>query len=276
MLRLTNHILRRQLRTWDRASQVAFVIGTLLLIVFIALALTASPSDRPTFLVVAGAVLLVTQGVVLWANRGMVTPLAKAQRAYLAEDYETVIEMLEPDAEHTELDVKGWMLLGSAYRQLNRFDRSLASLENALRIEPNHHFSLYNFGRTLLVQGDYAAAVPYFEAALQAGAPEALRADLAEALYRTGENAAALEHLHQVQAVLSDDSADPARRLWVEMMRFRLGDSARPDRHLIKAGLPYWAAAAERFQATPYGAALREEIAAMTSFLPDQENIDHL
>ncbi len=267
MLRLTTHILRRQFPSWDRASQVAFVIGTVLLLVFLVLTVTASADDRPTLLALAGAVLLVTQGVVLWANRGMVTPVAKAQRAYLSEDYDSVIQLLEPSAARAELDAKGWMLLGSAYRQLNRFDRSVTALENALRIEPNHHFSLYNFGRTLLVQGDYAAAVPYFEAALQAGAPEALRADLAEALYRMGEEAAALTQMHQVQSVLSDD---PARRVWVELTRFQLGDGAPPDQRLIRAGLPYWVATAERFQHTPYGAALRQEIATMTSFLPDQ------
>jgi tetratricopeptide (TPR) repeat protein len=262
MLRLTSNIVRRQFGTWDRASQVAFVIGAVLLILFIVLAVTASAENRGTFLIAAGAMLLVTQGVVLWANRGMVTPLAKAQRTYLAEDYNTTLQLLEPLARSQSLDTSGWMLLGSAYRQVSDFDKSLMALENALRLEPNHHFSLYNFGRTLLVRGDYAEAIPYFEAALEAGAPEALRADLGEALYRAGQLDAARDHLRRAKAAVQDD---PPRALWVEVLLYLLGDAARPNDDLVRSGIAYWQATAERFQRTPYGAALRQDIAAITT-----------
>jgi tetratricopeptide (TPR) repeat protein len=262
MLRLTSHILRRQFTTWDRASQVGFIVGVVLLILFVVLTVTASPESRSTFLVAAGAMLLVTQGVVLWANRGMVTPLAKAQRAYLAEDYETVLELLEPAARTERLDSKGWMLLGSAYRQLTQFDRSVAALENALRLEPNHHASLYNFGRTLLVMGDYAAAIPVFESAFEAGAPEVLRLDLGEALYRLGDKDAARVQLYRAKAVLKDD---PPRALWIDALLYRMGEVHRPDDDLMRAGLDYWIATVERFHTTPYGAALRQDIAALTT-----------
>lgn len=261
MFRLTGHILRRQFTTWDRASQFAFIIGAALLLMFVLLAIASPANDRPALLAVAGAVLLTTQGIVLWANRGMVTPLAQAQRAYLAEAYDTVLQYLEPLAATEKLDARGWMLLGSAYRQLLRFDRSLVALENALRLEPNHHFSLYNFGRTLLVMGDYAAAVPYFEAALQAGAPEALRVDLGEALYRAGDLDSAREQLQRARSAVA---GDPPRQLWVEVLLYRLGDAPPPNDGLMRAGLDDWISTAERFQMTPYGTALRQDITTIT------------
>jgi tetratricopeptide (TPR) repeat protein len=264
MLRLTHHIVRRQFASWDRASQIGFILGAVLLLLFVALTLTASLENRPTLLVAAGAMLLVTQGVVLWANRGMVTPLAKAQRAYLAEDYDTVLELLEPLAGTERLGARGWMMLGSAYRQLTQFDKSLAALENVLRLEPNHHFSLYNFGRTLLVRGDYAAAVPSFEAALEAGAPEALRVDLGEALYRLGDYEAARDHLRRAKDAVRDD---PPRALWVDVLLYRMGDAERPNDILIRGGLDYWLATAERFHSTPYGTALDQDIAALKNLL---------
>lgn len=260
MLRLLNHIVRRQFRTWDRPSQIAFVLAVILLLMLVVLVVLLPDDARAPALVAAGAVLLTLQGVVLWANRGMVTPYAQAQRYYLAEDYEAARQALEQLQIEQPTDFKVLTLLGNTYRQLGALDKSKEILTQALQIEPNHQFPLYGFGRTLLIMGEYTEAVEVFRAALAAGAPAATQVDLAEALYQIGAIPQACEVLQSVQALVQDD---PPRALMTAFLLYRAGVSPAPDRQELKDGLVYWQATAARFHATPYGYSLKQDVAAL-------------
>lgn len=257
MFRLMNHIVRRQFRTWDRPSQIAFILAVVLLVILIAFVLTLPDDGRAPALMAAGAVLLTLQGVVLWANRGMVTPYAQAQRYYLAEDYEAARQVLEKEP---STDFKVLTLLGNTYRQLGALDKSKEILTEALQIEPNHQFPLYGFGRTLLVRGEYAEAAEVIQAALTAGAPAGMQVDLAEALYLMGDVEQSSQVLQRVQPLVQDD---PPRALMTTYLLYRAGVSPIPDGQLLQDGLAYWQTTAARFRDTPYGQHLRHEVAAL-------------
>jgi tetratricopeptide (TPR) repeat protein len=237
----------------------------------ILLTLLILPEDKRAFaLIAAGAVLVVLQGIILWANRGMITPYAQAQRYYLAEDYESARGTLEQLATEGKPDFKTLTLLGNTYRQLGLLDKSKETLTEALQIAPNHQFPLYGFGRTLLIAGEYAQAVEVIQAALAAGAPPGIQVDLGEALVRIGETAhnrdTAQNVLRSAASVVQDD---PPRALMVTYLRYQLGDSTAPDVDSISAGLAYWQATAERFRSTPYGVSLMQDVLALKRLTGD-------
>ena len=127
------------------------------------LGLAFGPPDlrRPALIGFFGLVVIIAQVIFMWANRNMVMPYTRAQRLYLAEDFEAACHLLE------ELRARRWqgrcacadacsaMPIGSAicYRKAKPF------YARRWRLQPNHYFSRYGFGRTLLVQGRYAEAV---------------------------------------------------------------------------------------------------------------------
>src|SRR5690606_38892276 len=149
-------------------------------------------------------------------------------------------------------------LLGNTYRQLGVLDQSEAVLREALSLQPNHHFPLYGFGRTLLVQGFYTEAVEAFRQALMVGAPPVAQLDAGEALYRAGETE---EAGRMLQAALPL-SHEPHRRLMAEYLLYRLGRGDVPALTLLEKGLPYWEANAERYVHTLYGENLADDIRA--------------
>lgn len=176
----------RQLLDWERPARLAFLLA-LLLLALAALALAFGPDElRGPGLVGFFGLVIVAQVIFMWANRGMVMPYTRAQRLYMAEDFEGACALLEKSRQAGKADVRALTLLGNAYRQRNLLHESETVLREALALGPNHYFPLYGFGRTLLVQGRYAEATELFRQALDAGAPDPIRVDAAEAFYRQG------------------------------------------------------------------------------------------
>ncbi|MDX2136510.1 MAG: tetratricopeptide repeat protein [Chloroflexota bacterium] len=245
---------RREFPTWERPVQISMVIALCLLLVMVVLFLGAPDDARQNVLIGIGALTLVTQIIWMYGNRGMVTPVGKAQRAYLRGDYAAVLEALEPQHAAGNADSTTVMLLGNAYRQLGRLDESLAVLSEAVDKYPNHHPSLYGFGRTLIIKGNFAEGADWIERALTAGAPPMLRFDLAEAYYLLGER-------ERAQAALeATDTSEPQRALMSAYWRWRYANAPAPATTLIEAGIGYWQALTERFAETPYGLAVAQQV----------------
>jgi tetratricopeptide (TPR) repeat protein len=249
------HIVRKQFKVWDRASQLAFVIAIVLLVILFVIVTQLPVESRGGALAAFGGVFLVLELVILWANRGMVTAYTRAQRQFLAGDFEAARVELEGVRATGKADFKALTLLGNTYRQLGAVDQSAMILREALQLAPDQHFPLYGFGRTLLVSGAYAEAAETIRSALDRGAPPVVQAELGEALYRQGgedQAKSALDQASQLPAVAND----PPRRLMVHYLRYRLGQAEIPPIALVGEGFAYWQATAERFRHTPYGADL--------------------
>jgi len=247
--------LRRDFQNWDRPTRIAFGLGLLLLIVAVIAALIAPPETRLTILIGAGGLLIVIEVTVLWGNRGMISAFTRAQRLYLEGDLEAARDLLE--SVRDKADVRALTLLGNTYRQLGQLPESESILSEAVNKAPDHHYPLYGFGRTLLSEGRYAEAADVIRRALDLGAPSAVRADLGEAYFR-------LNLPDEVAAALQDAVLDePHRALMVGYLLYRIGEAPPPAPELVRAGLPYWQATAERFQHTPYGVALTHDIREM-------------
>lgn len=243
---------------WDRASQIAFALGIVVLIAVLAVGTTLPPEQRWYTLVGVVGVVVVMQVIFMYANRGMVTAYTTAQRHYLDGDFETARTLLEGAVEKKPNDYKALTLLGNVYRQLGNLDKSEEVLTTARQIAPNHHFVLYGFGRTLLVKGQYVEAVQLFTQALEQGAPPTVQADLAEALYRAdAPRQDTVNALHQAAPNVTQEAH---RELLVAYLLHRLGEAQPPEADLVKAGIAFWEASAERFRHTPYGTALMQEV----------------
>lgn len=253
-------------RAWDRPSQIAFTaaVGLLLLAVGIA---SAGPDHlrQPATIGVMGLVFTL-QGVFLWANRGMVTPLTRAQRLYRSGDLQAARAILEDLYTRHKAHVQAMTLLGNTYRQLGMIQESVRVLSEAVNNHPNHYFSRYGFGRTLLVAGRYADAAQHIEAALANGAPPVVGVDAGEAWYRLGNDQRAVACL---QATPVDLRSEPHRALMKAYLLYRLDAGQRPEPDVIHAGLTYWQAQVALFGQTPYGASLEDDIRAMQSLIKE-------
>jgi tetratricopeptide (TPR) repeat protein len=243
--------LLRALRAWDRPTQIALVLALALLGITLLVALFGASDLRQPALIGAGGLLIVTQIIVMWGNRNMVTPYTRAQRAFLEGDFETARSLLETARASGKADMRDLTLLGNTYRQLGNLEASEDSLTEALRLRPNHHF-----GRTLLIQGRYAESVDAITHALEAGAPPIIKIDLGDAYFRQELWDEAWGALKGVRPLV----VEPYRALMVDYLLNRLGKSDTPAPHLIEVGLPYWRAEAERFRQTPYGQALAADV----------------
>lgn len=248
--------LVRWLRTWDRPSQMALGLALLFLLISVFLAAFGSGAIRQAALVSAAGLFILMQGIILWGNRGMVTPYTQAQRHFLAGDFDSARLVLESLRDTGKADADALTLLGNTYRQLGRLDNSETVLRQAIVMSPSHHFSLYGFGRTLQAKGDYAQAAQVLQNALTSGAPPLVQFDLGEIHFRQGLYDEAKILLQAAKPHLQE----PYRVLMADYLLYRLGTSTPPNGEQIRQGLPYWQAYADKFRDTPYGAALAEDI----------------
>ena len=251
-------------RAWERSAKIALLLALALLVVD-SLALSFGPESMrlPAVIGFAG-LLIVMQLIVMWANRGMVTPYTKAQRRYLGGDFDGVIALLDPLRRENHAGARDLTLLGNTYRQVGRLDESEQVLLEALDKAPEDYFPIYGFGRTLLAEGRYSEAAGAIRRALTLGAPPGVRAELGEALYRQGDTEQARETLRSVGA-----AGDAGRALMVGYLLYQLNASPPPGRAVIEAGLPYWQASTERFAHTDYGLALTEDVRRLQSLMKE-------
>jgi tetratricopeptide (TPR) repeat protein len=254
--------LRHDFRTWDRATQIGFVTALVLLALSLLLFWLAPEAIRQQVCFGLLAILGVTEALVMWGNRRMVAPITRAQRAYLDGDFAAVVAELAPLRQSGRADFRALTLLGNTYRQMGKLDESAGVLSEAVDKSPDHHYSLYGFGRTLIVQGRYAQGAETIKRALEQGAPSSVRFDLAEAYYRDGRWAEARAVLETVA-----EDGEPQRALIVALWRFQRGVAGQPARSLIEKGLPYWRAQAGRFADTPYGLAVAREVRQLEMLL---------
>ncbi len=254
-------VLFSRFKNWDRSSQIALVTALILIVLDVGV-LVLGPADlrQPALIGLIGLVV-VTQVIFMWANRGMVTVMTRAQRHFLNGELETAAQLLEAQQQAGKADFRALTLLGNTYRQLGQLAESEAIFQEVLSTRPNHHFPLYGFGRTLLVMGRYEEAAAAFEQALATGAPAIVYLDLGETYYRQGETVRALDALDSVTVT----NEEPYRDLMLQYLGYQLGRGRMPEPDLIEAGLPYWQAAAERFHHTAYGQQLAEDIYSMES-----------
>lgn len=267
MGRLTAFLIAK-FRLWDQRAQAGLFIALVLMVPAIITATTGPQHLRiPATIGFMGLVISV-QVIIMWANRGMVTDYTQAQRFYLDGDFAAARDLLENvrarDRERERPDFRALTLLGNTYRQLGDLGRSEAVLSEAVNIAPNHYFSLYGFGRTLLVQGRYQQAAESFEQALAHGAAPAIHADAGEAHFRSGDSERARSHLRDGLAAAADE---PHRALMTAWLLHRLDEGAPPSADLLADGLPYWQAQAERFAATPYGADLTADLSDLQGII---------
>ncbi len=249
MNRYRRHLLDT-IASWDTPTRLSLTVAVVLLAVMFGLfAFGGEPLQVPA-LVGITTLLLVIQAVVLWGNRHMVTPFTQAQGHYRRAEFQQVVQLLAPRAEAANVDVRELTLLGNTYRQLGDLSKSETVLFKAVNISPQSYFPLYGFGRTLLVQGDYDRAAHYLSQALDHDAPVAVRVDLAEALHRLGQPDAAAAQLAQVSVKLEAHRA--------VMRAYLTGQPINPAD--VAHGLPYWQETAKRFQHTPYGVALQQDV----------------
>ncbi len=257
MGRLTAYLLGR-VGAWERRAQASFFTALLLAFPLLIIATTAPQSELRLLAAISFiGLLVVMQGIFLWANRHMVTPFTQAQRAYLDGNFEAARDILT--ALHTDgkTDLQALTLLGNTYRQLGDLRQSERVLSECLNIHPTHYFPLYGFGRTLLAQGRYTEAVENIRHALEQGAPTITRFDLAEAHYRAGQVEAAEENLLLVRAELA---VEPHRALMADYLLYQLGVGEAPKQPSIAEGLPFWRGQAALFTHTPYGEAIAADV----------------
>jgi tetratricopeptide (TPR) repeat protein len=249
--------LPHDFRTWDRLTQAAFALG-LVLLCAAAAAFFLGPADiRVPVLVGGGALILVLEVTVLLGNRGMRSAYALAQQHYLTGDFESARALLERVRASGRASGRVLTLLGNTYRQLGDLEKSEVVLSEALNKEPDHHFPLYGFGRTLLAQGQFSEAAVMIRRALDAGAPPVVLADLGEALCHAGDRDAAARTL-RTALEQRETRGTPHRLLMAAWLLYELGDELMLTRAHFEDGLPYWYASAERFVHTPYGVRLKQ------------------
>lgn len=255
-----------QMRNWDRPSQVALGLALVLLLLALLLAAAGPEALRQPSLIAAAGLVIISQVIVLWGNRQMVTPYTRAQRHYLRGEFEQARQVLEAAlAETKKPGADPLTLLGNTYRQLGQLEQSAAALQQACEQTPAYHFPLYGLGQTLLAMGDYAGAAGYTQKALSCGAPSVVQFDLGHALYRMGQVERAREALQDAAPHLQE----AYRVLMQEYLLYKLGAAAPPAAEKIAAGLPFWQAGCERFYHTVYGAALRDDLMELQALLKE-------
>jgi tetratricopeptide (TPR) repeat protein len=235
----------------------------LLLLIPVGGVLVMQPDLRvPASIGLVGLVIAL-QLIVLWGNRGMVTPYTQAQRAFMAGDFAEARDiLLELTQQKKRPGVDTYVLLGNTYRHLSDLGKSEDVLSQAVEIRPNYHFALYGLGRTLFAQGDYKEAAVTIAQALEAGSPEIIMFDLAHVYYRLGNPDTALDWLRRMPP-----PGEPYRDLMTAYLLHKLGSADAPNTRLIEAGLPFWEAEADRFQETRYGQDIAADVQQIRNLL---------
>ncbi len=257
MIYILNRVFR-DFSSWERPLRLTITLS-LVLLVILTLAILFGPYElRLPACIGAFGLIALSQIAVMLAYRDMVSPLVKAQRYYLANDFESAQSVLEELRSQGKADVRALTVLGNTYRQLGNLEASKGVLYEALDKNPEHQFPLYGIGRTLLSEGDYVGALDALQRALAAGAPDVIRLDLAEAFYRREQydEAGAMLDVIDIRAL----DGDPARVLMFEYLKQQVLKSA-PIQTLPQDGLPFWEAMAARFSETDYGRDLAVDVA---------------
>lgn len=257
--------LVRHLRQWDRPSQIAFVIAVCVVIVLLFLLAIVPFDARQSVLIGLFGALLMLQMIVLWGNRGMVTPYTRAQRHVMNGELESARDILQKQVDENRANVNVLTLLGNVYRQLGELEMSEGILTKALQLRPADYFPLYGFGRTLLAKGQYAEAVEYLQQALANGAPPITQFDLGHARYRLGHVDEARADLEAVAAIVDEDY----RKLMTRYLLFCIGQVEQPSPRLVQSGIAFWEASAARYQTTPFGQALARDIEHMLTLIEE-------
>jgi tetratricopeptide (TPR) repeat protein len=207
----------------------------------------------------------------LFYRRRPTGPLADAQRLFVEGKFDEAAALLEslPDE---SAQVK--TLLGNTYRQLGRLKDSEVVLRKALTSPALKSgkavaFPLYGLGRTLLASGDFPGAAQTITEALESGGRKVIRADLALALYLSGDESAAVEAAKSIAGMLQIESY---RALMVNYLLHHLAEDPQAMDVMRRSsdGLEFWKSEARRFADTDYGKRLAQEIEIMERLLASE------
>jgi tetratricopeptide (TPR) repeat protein len=260
MIRLLRQAVR-DFPTWERPVQLSFALSALLLVLSIVLLLFSPPEARAPLFIGLFLLVLVVQGVVLFAYRNMAAGMTRAQRAYLNRDFERARALLERDRARGRLHWRGEVLLGNTYRMLGDLEASKTILYETIDNHAAQHFPYYAIGRTLLAEGSFALAASAFERAIALGAPAGVQVDYAEALYRAGE----AERAAKTVAQLPPEALEDPHYTWMVTLLARRLHIEHPDAVASAEGEAYWRDMAARFAHTPYGIMLTDDITRLNA-----------
>lgn len=119
-----------------------------------------------------------------WSQSGSAAAdllLDRGRQALEDEDYDAAIEHLTALTDHAPEFAEGWHARATAYYLAERFGPSLADLQRAIALNPQHFGALAGAGRIFAEIGETDAALAAFRAA-QAIHPK--RPDISEAIER--------------------------------------------------------------------------------------------
>ena len=225
-------------------------------------AFVAPPNLRQPAIVAAFGLVIVCQIIIMWGNRGMVTPYTQAQRYFRDGEFEKARDTLQAEINASKRpDVNQLILLGNSYRNLGEVEQSEEVLRQAVSIWEDYHFGRYGLGRILMARGEYMAALDELVLAKEYGAPELVHFDIAHCHYRLGDLETATTLLQ------SEDLAvyEPHRRLMSLLILSKKSEDVQPSTQDLEQGLEFWQAEADRFTHTVYGQSLQSDIHAMQS-----------
>ncbi len=262
-----------QFRAWDTSAKVALLLAVVLLLALLAIAGQTTGETRNVILFGFALLTLVTQGIVLWGNRQLVTAYTQAQRLAAAGDFVAARDMLlahQADLEKTgkRLNAKSLTLLGNTYRSLGNLADSETVLRQAVARQPTDYFPLYGLGRTLLVLGHFDESLTFIQKSVEYGAPSGVQCDLGLIYYWRDDRVSACQAFRHVL----ETTAEEHRRLLAQFLVYHINSSpaADPPEHaLLVAGLPFWEAETQRYSHTPYGQALQPLVAALHTLLKE-------
>ena len=246
----------RDAQAWDRTVKTGVLTGLVLLLILLTLILGAPRDARPLLLVGVIGVVIVIQGLILWGNRHLVTAYTRAQRQFLAGDYELTRDTLLASVAESEQNgkrpsVDTLTLLGNTYRNLGLLRESEDILTTTLQRQPQNPFPLYGFGRTLLAAGRFAEAEAYFQRALDAGGPAGIVFDVALSQVLQDR----LDAASQILRTIAQDTTQDAARRWIaqQLLPVEQQTDFSLSASEIQSGIMFWQKEAARFANTPYG-----------------------
>lgn len=253
--------LLREIPKWDKSAQ--FSLGIAVIILIIDLIILATVPDLLIQAMIGAAGLLLTiQVIFMWGNRNLVTPYTQAQRYFIDGEFELVVSVLKQHiADEEKPEVDALVLLGNAHRNLGQLHESESVLRIALARRKNYHFALYGVAKIRLAKADYGESIKHLEIAIDNGAPNVIRFDLAHAMLRCGREDEAISIFREFVA-----SAEDFRALFAQYVIYVAGGK-KPSEELIRAGLPFWEAEIQRFTDTLYGETIAEDVERIRQLL---------